>query len=115
MLHLAAICWRWFSVLFGIAAIAFGMHQWIWCSSLPPNSFVGRCGNCFVGAVVIPVETAIFGTIIALASIAGVRWRASDFLNLALVAVSIVATLIFIGLPMYAFTIILLAYELIRR
>jgi hypothetical protein len=70
---LAASLFRWLSILFGLAAIAFGVHQWIWYISLPQRSFARRCGNCFVGAVVIPMEIAIFGLIVALASIAGVR------------------------------------------
>jgi hypothetical protein len=98
-------------LIFGLIAIWFAVERWLWFQSLPRLSPTRFCGNCFIGAVVMPLELGLCGAVVALASIFRIRWCRADIVNWCIVAFGSLSTPAFIGLPIFALGLASLIYE----
>lgn len=112
--------WRLFRcvrIALGLAAILFAGVQWAWFQRLPQSAFARRCGNCLLAAVGVPIEMGLVGLVVVAAALSGVRWgwRCRPLDGWVSVTLGTLLTPYVLGLPLFAFGLLVLTGEMLRQ
>src|SRR5216683_1219231 len=112
-------CRRYMVCVIGLAGMFFAVNRCFWFASLPQSSFARRCGNCFLGAVGVPLELGALGLLMILASTLRVQYTRTHIVALSAASIGVLLTPAVLGVPMFAVGFALLsspvAFALYRR
>jgi hypothetical protein len=100
-------------IALGLVGIWFAFYQWLWFLKLPKHASARFCGNCFLGAVGIPIELGLLGLLLAAGPLLGIHFGRDRLVDWGLAAIGVLMTPYVLGVPVFVVSFLCLAHPIV--